>query len=449
MRIAIVIPPVCDLYFTPQRSSFLGARTLASLCERKGVEHRIFNAVRSRGRRLPLPPELAHLSPYLGTAGFFSGFYRFGVTAQHLADEVCAYGPDLVLVSCIAFCYAAEAIEVIDVLKRRMPGVTVAAGGPGPSAYPGYYLEHSPVDFAVEGEAEAVFDTLLCGPRPAPGVRSRRGGACVSAVQGVREAARGGVAGEDFQPVLARTGSAGGIDYFSTSLTRGCPLDCPFCSVKSVFPVFRKAPLTCVERLFATLAGSPAHVHVNFEDDNITLDFDYFSRVIDLLVRATGGRCSFSMENGTGFGNLDRDRIAFMKAGGLKQLNLSLVSPTDEALARNRRRYTIRDFRAVAAWLVEFDVRAVVYLISGLPGDTVELMMEGLALLAEYPFLAGISTFYPVPGIDGYRDTSLFDAIPPRITGGSAFYRWNGMTTGELIGVFLAARHHNLSKKLQ
>jgi len=74
MRVAIVIQPVRDFYFTPQRASFLGAHTLSEILRRNRVDHHVFNAVRGRGRSIPLPVELNYLSPYLGSRHFFSGY---------------------------------------------------------------------------------------------------------------------------------------------------------------------------------------------------------------------------------------------------------------------------------------------------------------------------------------------------------------------------------------
>nr|HPJ37245.1 hypothetical protein [Spirochaetota bacterium] len=87
MKAALVVPPVRDFYFTPQRAAFLGVRTLAALLKERDIPHALISGVRQRGRREPLPDSLEHLRPHVGKKYFFEHFYRFGVTEDNLAAQ--------------------------------------------------------------------------------------------------------------------------------------------------------------------------------------------------------------------------------------------------------------------------------------------------------------------------------------------------------------------------
>ncbi len=435
MRVAIVIPPVRDFYFTPQRASYLGPHTLAGILERNGVEHRIFNAVRGRGRPMRLPEELHHLAPYLGRRHFFSGYKRFGVEDAHLARLVADYRPDAMLLSCFAFAYAEDATLLARALKKALPGVSLFAGGAGVGAYPEYFLRHSPVDYAVRGEIDASLMDILNDP-----ASFHDGGRVVVDPAMALPAS-------PFSPVMSPVRESRDIRYYSAMLSRGCPKSCSFCSVRLGFPFHRKASLSEIDSLFKPLRNEQKKVHVNLEDDNLALDFDYIACVIDILDLHTEGNFSISMENGLDFSALDERKLAFLKRRNISQLNLSFVSSNTSVLAENKRFYDSEIFAEVAFAASALSIPTTAYLIAGLPGEGYRSIDEGVDFLAGLPVLIGVSPFYAVPGATGFTDKGLFDAIPPSLCKGSSFYPWNECTSDELVRIFIKARALNLEKR--
>ncbi len=436
MRVAIVIQPVRDFYFTPQRASFLGAHTLSEILRRNRVDHHVFNAVRGRGRSIPLPVELNYLSPYLGSRHFFSGYKRFGIEDEHTARLVADYHPDAILLSCFAFAYADDTISLARALKKALPGTLLLAGGAGISAYPEYYLRHSPVDYAVRGEVDASLVEILNAPA------SFNNGIGVISDPAMSDP------GATFRPVLSLVRESPETRYYSAMLSRGCPKSCSFCSVRLGFPFHRKALLSDIDALFKPLEGSPKRVHVNFEDDNLALDFDYLERTIDILDFYTGGNFGISMENGLDFTALDREKLSFLKSRNITQLNISFVSSNTSVLAENKRRYSPEDFSIVARAASSLSIPVTAYLIAGLPDEKFQSIDKGLEFLAGLPVLIGISPFYAVPHSSGFADESMFDRISPNFCKGTSFYPWNECTTDELIRVFIKARALNVERRV-
>jgi len=436
MKIALVVPPVEDFYFTPQRASFLGVRTIETLLSRQGADYRLFNGVRPRGKPIPLPVELDYLKPFLGQPLFFKNYHRFGITHEHLAQEVRDYGPDRVLVSSIAYCYATEAARTIKAIKSVLPGVTVYAGGPGPTVHPRYYIENGGADFAVRGEVDHILHDLLNSPERC------------SAVYGAEIVYPDGPSSpvDTFIPVLARTGLHRGTEFYSTMISRGCPRRCSYCSVRSVFPTFRHAPIAIIKEEIARICGSSVDIHVNFEDDNPTWDFDFFLEVLRLYKTAIKGRFSFSMENGVDFTTLDEEKVTILKHHGLKQLNLSLVTLDNDVLGRLSRRSDTGRLARIIEAARRHSVPVTVYVIAGLPGEGAESIARAMDFLDRMGVLVGFSAFYPVPGTGGYEDLSLFDTRSPLLCRGSSFFGWNGCSTAELVSLFTRARALNLSR---
>jgi hypothetical protein len=433
-----VIPPVRDFYFTPQRASFLGVHALAGILGRSGVDCRIFDGTGARGRAAVLPGEFSYLAPYLGGEGFFKRYYRFGMMPDRLAGEIASWGPDHVLVSSFAFCYAAEALETAAACRGRMPHAVITAGGAGVTAYPEYYLRDSAVDYAVAGEADGVIADFLREPLSVPGVHYLK--------EGKMGDTGSPVPPDDFAPVLRRIKVSHNVAYHAAMFTRGCPMKCAFCSSRLHMPTFRMAGLDRVGEMFNDLRDAGGRVHLNIEDDTIASDFSCLLSVLELFRSSAGSDATFSMENGVDFRTLDAGKVRTLAGMGLRQLNISLVSTNAEVLSHYGRSAMMERFEEVVRAAAESGIPVTVYIIAGLKGETAESVRDGLRYLAGLPVLIGISPFYPVPGILGFEDRGIFDRIPPRLCAGTAFYPWHDCSTGDLVSLFREARSINLGK---
>jgi radical SAM superfamily enzyme YgiQ (UPF0313 family) len=87
-----------------------------------------------------------------------------------------------------------------------------------------------------------------------------------------------------------------------------------------------------------------------------------------------------------------------MKKAGFRNLNISLVSANDHILARLGRPHTLSKYLDVVdqAHGLGFDI--VSYQILGLPCESLEEMINTMALMASLPVLIGASIFYLTPG---------------------------------------------------
>ena len=431
VRVAIVIPPIRDFYFTTQRASFLGPLTISRLLDVAGIEHRVFNAVRSRGRRIELPEELSHLRHYLGTPGFFKEYRRYGIEDEATASRIADWRPDIVLISCFAFGYAADAISLSRAIRRVLPRTVQFAGGAGVSAYPEYFIRNGAVDYAVRGEVDASLVELIMHPD------DFHAGDSVLTDPIMR------LSGAPFVPVLTVIRESVDTMFFSTMITRGCPRRCSFCSVRLCFPEYRRTSLADVERMFSSIPRTRKKIHVNFEDDTLATDMDFLVESLDILDRYSGGNFSFSMENGVDFRTLNPDILSLLKRRNLSKLNISLVSVDASTLSDPERRYTLDEFEEIARASTALGIKVTAYLISGLPGEGYYSIEAGIDFLSRLPVLIGISTFYPVPGIHGFTDKTLFDDISPSLCRSTSFYGWSDCTTEQLVSLFLKARSIN------
>jgi len=173
---------------------------------------------------------------------------------------------------------------------------------------------------------------------------------------------------------------------------------------------------------------------------------DFLVAALDILDRCSGGNYSFSMENGVDFRTLNDDILKLLKRRNLSKLNISLVSADVRTALRCGRRYTRDEFIRVVHVSSSLGIPVTAYLICGLPGEGYDRINAGVDFLAQLSVLIGISIFYPVPGIEGFTDTGIFDKLSPLLCRGSSFHPWNDCTIEELVHTFMRVRALNMSK---
>lgn len=446
MRVAVVQPPVRDLYFTPHRMSALGARTVAGLCAGAGHEAGFFNfPSMGEGAVLPLPREAGHLASHLiaderGPTSFFTSYRRYGPDFPRCAETVAAWSPDAVFVSSFAFAYAEEALELAAALRAKLPGTPLVVGGGGPSADAATYLKPGNgkhFDIAVRGEAETVFPEII---------------SLLSSGQALHDSlriieARAPSRAEDLSCCFAIVGESETETRAAVSLSRGCPFLCGFCSNRLCHGTeFRTVPLEKIEKSLALLP-SGKRLHVDFEDDNLLFDLPYFREVLR-LVRGRFPGAGFSAENGLDYRLLDPDTADMLVSEGFDRFNLSLGTAAVEGAERQRRKLDLDRYLAVLEVIAGRGIPSTTYFIAGLDTDTPASTADHLRLLAGLPTLAGISLFYPVPGITGFDPPPERLLLQPGLARGSFAYPWNGnLSTAELITAFRLSRFVNLMKK--
>lgn len=370
--------------------------------------------------------------------GFFNHYYRFGKLPDLIADEVIHWKPDTVFISLFAFCYATETIEIVSALRRRGYYSTVILGGAGISCYPAYFLNNSSANFAYAGEADHGIRNILHDPKNSPGMWY---------FEKEEITHNKPLFAKDFFPLIVHMRKSSGIQYYSGMFTRGCPMQCGFCSSRLNMPVFRKASLFTIKELFKkTIWTKPSHL--NIEDDAIVWDFDYLLEILKLFKNTAGNDATFSLENGIDYRALDSHKVKALAELGLSKLNISLVS-IDDGILKNYSRtgYTYK-FSEVAETAHLQGISTTAYLIAGLKDDTYDGVREGLKFLSSLPALIGISPFYPVPGTQHFEDLSFFNTIPPRLCAGTSCYPWHdNISTRELVDLFCEARKINLARR--
>ena len=356
-KAVIAVPSFCDFYTTPHRLSALGEKIVETILHRRGWDTRLLHFPKTGKQALPLPPALSHLKTCLvpgefGPTAFFSKYHRFGPSAEDSAAIILRENPDAVFLSCFAFAYADDTLSLAGHLKKQCPSVPVYVGGAGVSVLPEYFQAEDSIDAVIPGEAEGALATFA-GENTAPENRIDQ-----------RLDSPGGI---DFS--IATTQSSKTGRWLTTTLSRGCPRRCQFCANHLTHGrVFRTVP---IEAFLAALQTFPRDMplHINFEDDNLLLDKDYFFAILE-AIRKRFSRVDFSAENGMDYLLLDVKTLDRLIALGFRQFNLSMASLSPSILKDSHRRGDPEHLQEILSYLKRKNIPSITYFICGLKQDT-------------------------------------------------------------------------------
>jgi len=451
IKAVIAVPPVRDFYFTPHRASALGARSLVRELERTGWNTSLLNLpLRGKPRTVPLPEELDYLKHFIlqnetGPLSWFTAYHQFGPSFAEAAEMIFTEKPDALFISSFAWAYAGESLKLAGAAARMMPDLPIIMGGHGPTSLPDYFLNAPhPVN-----PGRPLFTQVIAGE-----------------VEGYGELLSSGISGEryldlrtserigELQPIAGEAIRRAGRRSISITLTRGCPLKCRFCSNHICHGrQFRSSPPDQWEKEIIRVVengSEPAGpFHLNIEDDNILFLKEDFFRFLEGL-KSRYPEITFSAENGLDYMLLEREDIHKLKKLGFTHLNLSLA-----VLSGVSRRMEYRDgnpekLTGLIYQCREEGLALTTHFICGLRGDRSEDIVKTLKFLDRLPTQIGISNFYPVPGLEGFKDKKLFLNRLPGLTLGSSVYPWTeALSSAQMITAFRLARWSNFRKKVE
>ncbi|MEW5733811.1 MAG: radical SAM protein [Thermodesulfobacteriota bacterium] len=424
MKILLLQPPIEDYYETALRALPLGLCYLKAALEKNvpGVMARVRDLRSGLGKRpATLPPELSYLADYYGVSDSspfctFSRYQRFGAARIQTMKLIQKEKPDLVGVSSLFSPYFREALEVARAAKDACR-CKVVMGGAHASAAPQSLLADGAVDFVVEGEGERPLVRLVQALHAGNGFegvpnlwfRTPDGDAFTGRQENFAFA---DLPAADLSDLAVGAYRLGKRPLCFVQASRGCPLGCTFCTAASVFgKTWRKRP---VEAVAAEVGHRIARGYgaVDFEDDNLNLDPEYFTALLsELTKRFSGSGVLFLAMNGLSAAGLDASLLSLMKRAGFSSVNLPLVTADAGTRQKIRRPFSVSEFSATSDKAFELGLSVTAYQIIGLPGETLSSMLDTMALLSSLPVLLGLSVFYLAPGCamagEGLRDADF------------------------------------------
>jgi anaerobic magnesium-protoporphyrin IX monomethyl ester cyclase len=413
MKILLIQPPIRDFYRTSIRTQPIGLAYLAASLRIHGHEAEILDCQTERKRSIPIPPELSYLRdfyPFNDRSPFklYSGFYHFGMGWEEIRHRIEASKADAFGISSLFTPYHGEALEIARIIKEWDPKKIVAMGGAHVSGDPEGALKSPFVDYILSGEGEIRFPLLLEKIET-----GNKGG--IMEIDGIVYREDGGMRGTPLQSFIQDLDALPypardllDLDRYrmkrirSTMLitSRGCPHQCAYCSAHLVMGhSFRtRSP----EAILAEMKECQERYGIrvfDLEDDNFTFDRDRAKRLLHLILKTFGeNSLHLSAMNGISFSSLDGELLRLMKKAGFDTLNLSFVSADVDTKKRMKRPATGVGFDQIAGEAEKAGLSVIAYGIFGMPGQTIEEMVDTLIDLTGKRVLIGPSIYYPTPG---------------------------------------------------
>ena len=347
-----------------------------------------------------------------------------------IADLAAAFGPDLVGLPLLAET-APQVHLITQTLRQILPQARVVLGGPTASAWPGWTLDNFEcADYVISGEGERPLVHLcevLAGraePEHVPGLSWREPGAArhnpVAPYE--RDA--------DVFPFPARGLVADAYDqrkYYTLLVrerptdtiitTRGCPFRCAFCYNTST--AYRKRSL---ENVMEELTGiyERGIRHVEFVDDNFTLDRKHATAVLRAIIEE-GMKIRIVIKSRVNAVDLELLRLA--RQAGVYQVSYGMESGVQDMLDRMRKGTTVAQNAEANEITKAAGINSHTSWFFGYPGETPETIQQTIDfIVAIRPTTANFGVFRPYPATEAYEQAEAE---------GTLMGNWSA-TTGEV-----------------
>lgn len=297
---------------------------------------------------------------------------------ETLERHLDVFTPEMVGMSAMTFQYSTM-LKLASYLKKRLPGVTIAAGGYHVTLMHREIADETPgipVDFMVHGEGERTFAEL---------VASYCSGGSMADIRGLswRDGSRKWFHNPPRElldlaelPLPDRSGRLeNGFHTFRKSIdvtetSRGCPLCCNFCSIRKMYgSTFRRFPIERIVEDLRRLKAAGTEI-VFLSDDNITYDVGHFSAI-----------CRAIMENGlndmlygiqaSAYGIAKNpELVELMDGANIRVVNLGLESMDPDTLRFMKKATSIEINREAMRLLKAHKMGVNALFIVGFPEDT-------------------------------------------------------------------------------
>ncbi len=337
----------------------------------------------------------------------------FGLTDDEIVRRARAAAPDLIGMPLLV-----ETAPQVHAVARRvseaLPDAAFVLGGPTATAWPEWALEGFPgADYVIRGEGERPLAQLcraLDGRLPLEQVPSlswrdaagrlrhndmapyeRRADAFPFPA---RRLVADAYASKRYYTLLIRERP---VDTITT--TRGCPFGCKFCY--NTARVYRKRSLENVMEELTDIYARDIR-HVEFVDDNFTLDRDHAVGVLNAILRE---KMKLRIVIKSRVNAVDAELLALARRAGVYQVSYGMESGDQGMLDRMNKGVKVEDNERANRLTKEAGVNSHTSWFFGYPGETPETIQKTIDFICRIkPTTANFGVFRPYPATPAYEE---------------------------------------------
>jgi len=357
-------------------------------------------------------------------------FKRYGLPPEIVEEELRDVPvPDAILVTSRMTYWYPGVVDVIRLCRRLFPSTPILLGGTYATLCPEHARAVCHPDHVFEGEAEPHIADLIERATGKP-LRGPAGESKTD-LHDVENLPR------PAYDLLRQTKALA----FETS--RGCPYRCTYCSSHALTPRYRRKSKEKVASELEWMAGDLGAEDIAFYDDALLLDpTRHFVPIADEILKR-GINVRFHTPNSLFANGITPVVAEKMKAIGVETVRISLESTSVPRLKElNRRIYpddfveAMRNLRAAGFTQKQIGV----YLLCGLPGQTVEEVKAAVDFVIEQGAVPRLAEYSPIPRTAEWPKAVAAATRPidaePLLQNNSIYYLVSGaMSSAELEGM--------------
>lgn len=408
MKILLINPPITR----PTRETEpvggtppLGLAYIAAVLEKEKYEVKILDALTLGSNNVTL----------LGDV------YRTGLNENDIKKHAENFKPDVVGITCPYTAYAQDMHDIAKIIKKMDAGIFIMVGGNHPTSAPNEVLKDPNIDMIVKGEGEITFLEIVKRLEKGENIYTVDGTIIRKGNDILRNSERAFIENLDSIPFPARhllpmnmysNIHKKSMGYhmrtpFTTMITsRGCPGQCIFCSIHSVWGHKWRArsPTNVVDEI-ELLVNEYKIKEIHFLDDNISLNKGRLNDICDEIIRRKID-IKWTAPNGIAIWTLNEKLVEKMKKSGCYRLTFGLESGNSKTLSFIGKHYNYDHARTLIKHANKIGLWTVSTFIIGFPFESMSSIRDTISRAIDSDI--DFAVYYiatPFPG------TKLYDVF--------------------------------------
>lgn len=200
---------------------------------------------------------------------------------------------------------------------------------------------------------------------------------------------------------------------FTMNTSRGCPFNCSFCSVGSIWG--KKYTYFSADRIISEieyLIKNFGAKGIYFREDNFTLNLQRTEEFCKKLIKK---KINILWACETRVDSLSEDLIKLMSVSGCRAFYLGVESGSQKVLDMLKKGIMVKQIEDTLKWSKKYGIRTYCSLITGIPGETFEDYLQTKRLMDKLkPYQYIFNVFVGIPNSFLYKyilENNLYEYI--------------------------------------